>query len=139
MQIHRKSRFAVPATLAESRPVRMRAGRSPEIAHGPDRQRHDGGLASDFFSNDFRQDLLVQGQIGDQAFQAAVLLLQLPQLAQLGDAEAGVLLLPDVERGFADARLLANVRDERSRLGQAQRVDDLFFGEPRLLHRSSGA
>lgn len=35
-------------------------------------------------------------------------------VAQLGHAEAGVLLLPDVEGGLADAHLPTYVRDESS-------------------------
>ena len=45
-----------------------------------------------------------------------------------------VLLLPDVERGFAHAEPPADVRRCCAQLGLAQRVSNLFLGELRALH-----
>src|SRR5690606_16033344 len=64
----------------------------------------------------------------------AVLLTQLPQLAQLCQAQAAVLLLPDVERRLADPHLPGNIPDRRAALRLFQGVQDLLFRIPRSLH-----
>ena len=48
------------------------------------------------------QNVPIQGQIGHQALQACILVSQLPELTQLAHSQVAVLLLPDIERGFAD-------------------------------------
>ena len=55
------------------------------------------------FSDDFLQDLPVQRQIGNDALQARVLVLEYLETAKLGDAEISVLPLPDVVRGLRDS------------------------------------
>lgn len=58
-----------------------------------------GGVsASDFFSDDLLQDVLVQRQI--TAFQSDILFLKLAQPPNLAGTQITVLLLPDVERRF---------------------------------------
>lgn len=49
--------------------------------------------ASDFFSNDLAQDVLVERQIGDQVLELRVLIAQLAQLANLARPQIRVLLL----------------------------------------------
>jgi hypothetical protein len=39
--------------------------------------------ALDFFSDDLGQDVLIEGEIGNEAFQSGILIFQLPELAQL--------------------------------------------------------
>jgi hypothetical protein len=51
--------------------------------------------ASDFFSQGLGEDVFVERQVGDQAFQPGILVLERPQLPQLADAQMGVFLLPD--------------------------------------------
>jgi hypothetical protein len=55
------------------------------------------------FSQRLRERVLVEREVGDQPLQAAVFVLERPQLPQLADAQMGVILLPDVERGFTEA------------------------------------
>src|SRR5205823_2611720 len=90
-------------------------------------------LASTFFSNHLLENLFVQRQVGDEALQPRILLAHLPQLAHLGDAQAAVLLLPEVERRLGDAGLATDIRDRRAGLGEAQGVGDLLFGVPRFF------
>jgi hypothetical protein len=53
---------------------------------------------------------------------------------QFTHAQVRVLLLPDVERGFADAELAADVRGWRPAFDLAEGIGDLLFGEFRLLN-----
>ena len=69
-----------------------------------------------FFSHDLLQYVPVQRQVRHQPFEFAVLLAQLPQLAQLAQCQPRVLLLPDVKRGLADPVLAADVGDLLSTL-----------------------
>src|SRR5690606_5582070 len=91
--------------------------------------------ASDFFSNDFGQYVLVERQISNQPLQLRVLLAQLSQLAQLRRPQVRVLLLPDVERRLADAHLAADIGHRRATLRLPQRIGDLLVRVPRALHR----
>ena len=70
------------------------------------------------------EHVLLEREVGHQALASA-------------DAQMGVLLFPDVEGGFADAELPANIRRGRPALDLAEGVRDLLFGKLRLLHRSS--
>jgi hypothetical protein len=80
--------------------------------------------------------VLVQREIRHEALQPIVFVLELSEPAQLADAQVGVLLLPGVERGFADAQLPADVADRRAGLDLPKRLRDLLSGELRALHRS---
>jgi len=51
------------------------------------------------------EDVLVERQIRHETLQARILLTHLPQLADLGYAQAAVLLLPEIEGRFGDAPL----------------------------------
>jgi len=53
--------------------------------------------------------MTIEREVGDQPLEFAVLVAQLPQLAQFTQSQAGVFLLPDVKRGLADAVLAANL------------------------------
>src|SRR5262249_14920972 len=86
------------------------------------------------FSQDVLQHLLVEAQVGDELAEALVLLLQLLEPAQLGDAHPAEPLLPAIEGGLADAQLADDVRHGRAGLLLPQGERDLFFGIPGLLH-----
>jgi hypothetical protein len=94
--------------------------------------------ALQLFSHDLLQHVPVQREIGDQAFELAILFAQLPQLTQFVQGQAAVLFLPDLERGFADAVLAANIRHPFAALGLMQCPQNLFLaarllGHPRAL------
>lgn len=79
--------------------------------------------------------MLVEREVGHEARQPVVLLLELPQAPHLVRPEMRELLLPDVERGLAHAQLAADIRDGGAALGLLEGVGDLFFGESGLLQR----
>ena len=85
------------------------------------------------FSEGLAQHVLVERQVGHQALQAPVLLLQLPHPAQLAHAQMRELLLPLIERRLADPQLPADIRRRRPALGLPERVGDLnrpgFLGD----------
>ena len=83
------------------------------------------------------QDRLVKHQVGDDLSELAVLLSERPQLPQLPDVQAGILLPPPVKRGLSDALLPTDLTDDRTAFGLAQRLQDLLGGEATLLHRTS--
>jgi hypothetical protein len=60
-------------------------------------------------------------------------------LVPFANTQVGVLLLPDVERGFADTELPTDVCGRRPALDLAQGVGDLLFSEFGFLHRSSSS
>ena len=70
------------------------------------------------------EDRLVEREIGHAAFELAILVPQLPQFAELGDAQRAEALLPPVERLLADAELAADLADGRVgfRLAQARAI-----------------
>ena len=51
--------------------------------------------------------MLVERQVGHEAFQPRILVLELPEPPKLAHAQMRVLLLPDVERRLAHAELAA--------------------------------
>jgi hypothetical protein len=65
--------------------------------------------ASQLFSYDLLQDVAVQGQVRHDLFQFVVFVAERPELAQLGEAEPGELLLPAVEGLLADAEPAADL------------------------------
>src|SRR5262249_56709540 len=80
------------------------------------------------------QDGLVKAQIGDQTFELAIFLPQLPQLTELADAQCPKAFLPAVERLLTHAELAADLADRCARLGLAQGEGDLLIGELARLH-----
>src|SRR5215467_4329582 len=82
----------------------------------------DDARASDVFSQRLRQRVLVEREIGDQALQPIVFVLELPQAAELAHAQVRVLLLPGIEGGLTDPQLPADVPDRGTALGPAQGV-----------------
>jgi hypothetical protein len=84
-------------------------GRRCYVSVAPTSPDDTSGEASELFSDDLLQDLPVNGKIGDQPFQAAVLFPQLTQLPQFLYAETGILLVPEVKSRLADAQLAADV------------------------------
>src|ERR1700686_1569767 len=95
------------------------------------------GSASELFSRHLRQDMLVECEIGDQAFQPRVLVAQLSQLLEFGEPQVAVALLPEVEARFAAPELPAHVRRRCARFHLPQRVQDLFLGESLTSSSSS--
>lgn len=90
------------------------------------RPAHDGARAPDSVSQRLGQHVLVERQLRHDLLEARVLVLELPQPAQLAGAEPRVLLLR-----LADPDLPADVGDGRAGLDRAQDVGDLFLGELR--------
>jgi len=78
--------------------------------------------------------VFVEREVRDEALQASVFVLELPQAAELAHAQVRVLLLPSVERGLAES-LPADVADRRAARGLAQGVGNPLLGE--LLSASS--
>jgi hypothetical protein len=87
-----------------------------------------------FFSECLVEDRLVEREIGHEAFELAILVPPLPQLAELGDAQRAEALLPPVERLLADAELAADLADGRAGLGLVQGQGDLLVGKLARLH-----
>ena len=52
--------------------------------------------ALDFFSKSLGQHVLIEREIRDQLFEPAILILHLPQPAELTDARVGVFRFPEV-------------------------------------------
>ncbi len=76
-------------------------------------------------------DVLVEREIGDQALQTRVLLLELAQAPELAHAEVRVALLPDVERRFAHPQLATDIADRGAALRLPQGKGDLLLRELR--------
>ena len=85
------------------------------------------------------ENRLVQAQIRHQAFELAIFLPQLAQLAQLTHAEGAESFLPPVEALLADAELATDLPDRGAGLGLAQCQRDLFIRELARLHRGPPA
>src|SRR5215471_18180717 len=78
--------------------------------------------------------MAIEREVGDQPLEFAILLAQLPQLAQLAQAQARVFLLPDVKGRLADAILAANVAHPGAALRLPQRPQDLLLAVALLRH-----
>src|ERR1700730_11894325 len=78
--------------------------------------------------------MAVQREIRDQVLKLRVLLTQLPELAQLALAQSRILLLPNVERRFADPVLAADVGHSATAFRLAQCPQDLLFRMSLLSH-----
>src|SRR5579862_122425 len=94
----------------------------------------DGALASELFSDHLAEDVFIEREVGHQALEARVLIAQLAELADLGEPELRVLLLPEVKARLAHAELPADIRHGRPAFGLAQRVGDLLVGKSLALH-----
>src|SRR5690242_19899770 len=86
-------------------PAGTRDAPSPGIADGSSEPACDAVTASELFSDDFSQDVLVQGEIGHETLQARILITQLTQLPDLGQPQPRVLLAPKVEARLAHSQL----------------------------------
>src|SRR5689334_18687325 len=73
--------------------------------------------------------MFIEGQVGHQAFQPRILVLERPELTDFGDAQVGVLLRPDVGTWLTDADLAADVRRRRAAFDLAEGIGDLPFAE----------
>ena len=71
-----------------------------------------------------------------QLLQIAVLVLELLQPPQLAHAEPAIELLPAIERLLRDPHPTDHLGDRRPRLRLLQRVRNLLFAVPVLLHGS---
>jgi len=58
--------------------------------------------------------VFVEREVGDQALQSCVFVLELPQAAELAHAQVRVLFLPRVERGLTHAQLPADIPYRRA-------------------------
>jgi hypothetical protein len=67
--------------------------------------------ASQLFSDHLLQDVAIERQVRDHLFQFGVFVAQRAELAQLGQAKPGELLLPAVKRLLADAEPTADLGD----------------------------
>jgi len=84
--------------------------------------------------HDLLQDVPIQGEVRDQALEPPVLLAQLAQLTELVQSQSRILLLPDVERRFADPVLAADLGDSRAALRLTQCPQNLLFRMSLLRH-----
>src|SRR5690606_21740775 len=89
---------------------------------------------SPLFSQELVQHLDVERLVSDDALEAAVLLLQLPQSLRLARLHAAVLPLPAVERGRGDAMLTTQIIDRGAGVCLAENSYDLLVCEPALPH-----
>jgi hypothetical protein len=90
-----------------------------------------------FVSRDLLEHVELEVAIGDDPFQPAVFLLQLPQALHVRGLERAEMLPPAVDRLRADAVLLRHLR-HRSLVGFTEDRHHLLFGESRLFHGSLG-
>src|SRR5262245_22203029 len=85
------------------------------------------------------QHVHVEREVGDQALQPRILVLELADPPDLVDPEMPVPPLPHVERGLADPELTADITDRRPGVRLAERVGDLLLRELRALHRAASS
>src|ERR1700726_3263542 len=90
--------------------------------------------ASQLFLHDLLQDVTVQREVRDQVLKLRVFLAQLPELAQLAQAQPPILLLPNVERGFADPVFAADVGHSGAAFRLPHCPQDLLFRMSLLRH-----
>ena len=81
--------------------------------------------------------MLVEREVSDEPFEPAIFFFHLPEAPQLAHAEVRVLLLPGLERGVTHPELPTEVADRDAAFSLADRVDNLFLGELRPLHRAA--
>src|SRR5208337_2818959 len=108
--------------------------RSPQRRLASSAPTRAGGEALQLSSDDLLQHVSVQRQIRHQPLELGVLLAQLPELAQLAQSQACVLLLPHVVRGFADAVLAAQLAYPRAAFCLVQRPQNRLFRVTSLRH-----
>src|SRR5213594_4429356 len=89
------------------------------------------------FFDERLQGLVIECEIGDQALEPAVFMLERAQAPGLIHLEARVLGFPAIEGLLADGVTPAEVDALRPRLGFLQDPDDLLLGEPLSLHRGA--
>jgi hypothetical protein len=88
--------------------------------------------ALEFFSDYLLEHLFVQGEIRHQPAQPGILLLQLPELADLRGHQAPKLLLPAVKRLLANAHLAGDLGHLRALFGLLQGKGNLLVGKSGL-------
>src|SRR5438445_13423222 len=81
--------------------TRADSARTPGTPPARSARAPRGRRASPFFSQRLVEDRLVQAQIGHQARELAILIPQLPPLAQFTEAQGSEALLPPEERLLA--------------------------------------
>ena len=64
--------------------------------------------------------MFIEREIGHQALQPPVFVLELPEPPELAHAQVRVLLLPGIDRRFTDAELPADIADPRAGLDLAE-------------------
>ena len=114
--------------------IERTCGHSPSSALESTRPARGGAPASEFFSDNLSQNVLVKRELGDQTLQARILVTQLPQLPDLGQAKLPVLLLPRIEARLAYSKLPTDLSHWSPALSLAQRVGDLLVRKSLALH-----
>src|SRR5882762_4177929 len=107
---------------------------SPRSAPKSTGPAHGVALASELFSDHLAQDVLIEREVGHQALEARVLIAQLAELADLGEPELRVLLLPQVKARLAHPELPAYICHRRPAFRLAQRHGNLLVGKSLPLH-----
>src|SRR5882762_3289702 len=107
---------------------------SPRSAPKSTGPAHGVALASELFSDHLAQDVLIEREVGHQALEARVLIAQLAELADLGEPELRVLLLPQVKARLAHPELPAYICHRRPAFRLAQRHGNLLVGKSLALH-----
>src|SRR5438270_194118 len=119
---------------ARSRRAAALCAPSPRNAPESTGPAHDGALASELFSDHLAQDVFIEREIGYETLQARVLITQLAELADLGEPELGVLLLPEVKARLAHPDLTAHIRHRCAAFRLAQRHGNLLIRKTLPLH-----
>src|SRR2546429_104585 len=119
---------------ARSRRAAALCAPSPRNAPESTGPAHGGALASELFSDHLAEDVLIEREIGHQALQPRVLITQLAELADLGEPELCVLLLPEVKARLAHPDLTAHIRHRCAPFRLAQRHGNLLIRKTLPLH-----
>ncbi len=93
--------------------------------------------ALEFSRRGHLEDIDVERLIGDDAFEATILVLKRLHLRDVADFHAPKLRFPVVKRSGADAVLSAEILSCDAGFVLFEDADDLRFAEPRLFHGRS--
>src|SRR5512138_1650494 len=107
--------------------MRLSSFRRPGAAPGP----------SQLVSQDVFQRLEVEGLVGDDPLELAILVLELLEPLRARDLHAAVLALPGVQCLAAHTQSAAQLAHVRARFRLLDRRDLLLLREPALAHDSS--
>ena len=94
-----------------------------------------GPEAAGLFCDDLLQDVAVEAQIRHQPLEFAILLAELPELPEFAQPQAGVFLLPHVERLLADGVFATHGDGRLAGLHLPEDPENLLFAASFLGHR----